>query len=60
MSAKRATVEGKGRKTRPVYFGRTTVWALWTYLKEDGRESEDAFQDALWALLNSKEFLFNH
>ncbi len=41
MSAKRATVEGKGGKSRPVYFGRTTARALWQYLKQDGREPED-------------------
>jgi integrase/recombinase XerD len=41
MSAKRATVEGKGGKTRPVYFGRTTARALFAYLKEDGREPGD-------------------
>jgi site-specific recombinase XerD len=37
ISAKRATVEGKGGKTRPVYFGRITARALWQYLRADGR-----------------------
>ena len=41
MSAKKATVEGKGRKSRPVYFGRRTARALWQYLREDGREDDD-------------------
>ncbi len=41
MSAKKATVEGKGGKTRPVYFGRVAARALWQYLKEDGREPDE-------------------
>jgi integrase/recombinase XerD len=41
MTAKKATVEGKGGKTRPVYFGRVAARALWAYLKEDGREAEE-------------------
>jgi len=41
MSAKKATVDGKGGKTRPVYFGRTTARALWQYLREDEREPTD-------------------
>ena len=41
MSQKRATVMGKGHKSRPVYFGRTTARALWSYLKEDERTPED-------------------
>lgn len=41
LTAKRATVEGKGRKSRPVYFGRVTARALWTYLRSDGREPGD-------------------
>ena len=45
LSAKRATVEGKGGKSRPVYFGRITARALWQYLKMDGREpTEPLFQ----------------
>lgn len=48
MSAKKATVEGKGGKTRPVYFGRTTARALWQYLREDEREPTDPlFQSRL-------------
>ena len=40
-SAKKATVEGKGGKSRPVYFGSSTARALWQYLKTDGRELDD-------------------
>lgn len=41
MSGKKATVEGKGGKSRPVYFGRTTARALWQYLREDERSPQD-------------------
>ena len=41
MSAKRATVDGKGGKSRPVPIGRTATKALWQYLREDGREPDD-------------------
>lgn len=41
LSTKKATVEGKGGKTRPVYFGRATARALWQYLNRDGREAEE-------------------
>lgn len=38
MSAKKTTVDGKGGKTRPVYFSSITGRALWQYLREDERE----------------------
>ena len=41
MSGKKATVDGKGGKSRPVYFGRTTARALWQYLREDERTPQD-------------------
>jgi integrase/recombinase XerC len=41
ISAKRATVDGKGGKSRPVYFGKATSRALWQYLREDGREPDE-------------------
>ncbi len=41
MSGKKASVEGKGGKSRPVYFGRTTGRALWQYLREDERTPEE-------------------
>lgn len=42
MSAKKAIIrEGKGGKSRTVYFGRTTSKALWNYLKTDGREENE-------------------
>jgi site-specific recombinase XerD len=41
ITAKRATVEGKGGKTRPVYFGRITARALWQYLRDEGREIDE-------------------
>lgn len=41
MSAKRATVQGKGGKSRQVYFGPTTGRALWQYLREDERSPQE-------------------
>jgi site-specific recombinase XerD len=41
LTLKKATVEGKGRKSRPVYFGKATTKALWTYLNTDGGRDEN-------------------
>lgn len=41
MSARRAQVEGKGGKKRPVPFGKTTAKALWAYLNIDGRNNNE-------------------
>ncbi len=41
MDGRRATVLGKGNKHRVVFFGRTTFKALWQYLREQRRESDD-------------------
>jgi site-specific recombinase XerD len=42
LSAHRATVLGKGRKTRLLFFGRVTAKAIWQYLRETPRESHEA------------------
>lgn len=42
LQGRRATVVGKGNKTRAVYFGRDTTKALWQYLKETPREGDEA------------------
>jgi integrase/recombinase XerC len=41
LQARRATVVGKGNKTRAVFFGRDTTKALWQYLKETPREGDE-------------------
>ena len=41
LTLKKATVEGKGGKSRPVYFGKATTKALWTYLNTDGGREEN-------------------
>jgi integrase/recombinase XerC/integrase/recombinase XerD len=42
MLAKTALVEGKGQKKRSIYFGRQTSKALWSYLREEVRDPEQA------------------
>ena len=43
MTARRAIItEGKGGKSRPISFGKTAAKALWQYLKDEGRENDDA------------------
>ncbi len=41
ISARRCVVNGKGNKHRSVYFGRNTAKALWQYLRETARESDE-------------------
>lgn len=41
LSARRATVQGKGNKSRPVYFGRVCSRLLWKYLGVDGRQDTE-------------------
>lgn len=41
LSARRATVDGKGGKSRSVYFGRISGRLMWQYLRGDGREPAD-------------------
>ncbi|MCX6380977.1 MAG: tyrosine-type recombinase/integrase [Armatimonadetes bacterium] len=41
MQTRQFSVEGKGGKRRAVPFGKTTAKALWVYLKDEQRESDD-------------------
>ncbi len=40
-SGMRATVEGKGGKTRPVFYGKRTRKALFDYVRNDGNRDDD-------------------
>jgi site-specific recombinase XerD len=43
LTAKRASVvDGKGGKSRPVYFGKVAAKSLWSYLKDDEREPHES------------------
>jgi integrase/recombinase XerD len=44
LTAKRATVHGKGNKSRTVYFGRKTAKALWNYMKSDREPDSPVFR----------------
>jgi len=42
LSGRRAVVLGKGNKHRTVYFSKATGKAMWSYLKDDEQEPEEA------------------
>jgi site-specific recombinase XerD len=46
LASKSCRVLGKGNKHRVIYFGRDTTKALWTYLKAEPREADDALFQA--------------
>lgn len=33
---------------------------LTAYIEKKGKTAQSAYEDILWALINTKEFLFNH
>jgi hypothetical protein len=39
---------------------REETEALVAYVEKKGKDAQQAYEDVIWVLINTKEFLFNH